>query len=142
MIRNKLSKYLFVAHLCSCLLYLWFAFQWFGGLLIWMSIYLFGIPMLLFLLPLLGLMMFALKSRLGICLSFIVSLTPLYYFLPALENFPFKVQITAAGHMSDTSLALSWAILLSAILFFGILTISFIYCLKNRMTIQSKSLIS
>ena len=82
------------------------------------------------LLPFLGLLMFMLKSKVRIVASFLISLTPLSYLIPALESFPFTVQTTAAGHTAPISVPLTVGILLSAFIFFLISMISFWYCLR------------
>lgn len=93
----KKFEWLSLAYLISLIVFLFMVYHWMGGLIIWFSIYFFGIPLIYVLLPFLGLLMFMLKSKVRIVASFLISLTPLSYLIPALESFPFTVQTTAAG---------------------------------------------
>lgn len=125
------SSILALMYLITCLLFLACVYCWIGNLLIWISIYLFGIPFLLFCLPLCGLFMFKAKGQIGILFSFLTSLTPAFYLIPALQNFPFLIQTDAAGHTVAISAVLSLVILLSAVLFLMISVISFLECIKS-----------
>ncbi len=127
---SKKLEWLSIAYLVSLVVFLFMVYHWMGGLIIWISIYFFGIPLMYILLPYLGLLMFMLRSKVRIVLSFLISLTPLYYLIPALQSFPFTVQTTAAGHIDSISVPLTIGILFSACLFFLISMISLWYCLK------------
>lgn len=126
----KKTKWLSLAYLVSLTVFLFMVYRWMGGLIIWISIYFFGIPLIYVLLPFLGLFMFLLRSKVRIVLSFLTSLTPLFYLIPALKSFPFTVQTTAAGQSVPISDPLMVGILLSAFVFFVISMISFWYCLR------------
>ena len=126
----KKFEWVSLAYLISLIVFLFMVYHWMGGLIIWFSIYFFGIPLIYVLLPFLGLLMFKLGSRVRIVLSFLISLTPLSYLISALQTFPFTVQTTAAGHTAPISVPLTVGILLSAFIFFLISMISFWYCLR------------
>ncbi len=126
----KKFEWLSLAYIISLIVFLFMVYHWMGGLIIWFSIYFVGIPLIYVLLPFLGLLMFMLKSKVRIVASFLISLTPLSYMIPALESFPFTVQTTAAGHTVPISVPLTVGILLSAFIFFLISMISFWYCLR------------
>lgn len=136
---DKILEILSTAYILSCLLMLTCVYHWVGNLLLWLSIYLFGLPLLLFILPVFGLYMFGRKGSIRIGIGFLFSLTPIVYLLPAASNFPFTVQTDAAGHKTTISVGLTLAILLSTFLFLVISTISFYYCQKSyRNKLRSK----
>lgn len=85
---NRLDRrleWLSLAYFISLIVFLFMVYHWMGGLIIWISIYFFGIPLLYVCLPFLGLLMFMRRSKVRIVLSFLTSLTPLYYLIPALQ---------------------------------------------------------
>lgn len=128
--QDLLLRILSSAYVISCLLFLTCVFLWVGGLLIWMSIYLFGLPLLFMITPFFGLGMFRLRGRVQILIYFLMSLTPLLYLLPALSTFPFTVQTDAAGHTAPISVCLTIAIIVSASFFLLTSVSSFLYCQK------------
>ncbi|NQN86334.1 hypothetical protein HO997_00140 [Streptococcus suis] len=130
---NQLEKrleWLSLAYLISLIGFLFMVYNWMGGFIIWISIYFLGLPLLYVCLPFLGLLMFMRRGKVRIVLSFLTSLTPLYYLIPALQSFPFTVQTTAAGHIDSISVPLTIGILLSASIFLLVSIISFWYCLR------------
>lgn len=79
---NQLEKrleWLSLAYLISLIGFLFMVYNWMGGLIIWISIYFLGLPLLYVCLPFLGLLMFMRRGKVRIVLSFLTSLTPLYY---------------------------------------------------------------
>ena len=128
--QNKFLNILAGLYLVTCFIFLRFVFNWMGGLVMWMSIYLFGLPLIFIGFPYVGLVMFGVKSMRRILFGFLASLTPLLYLLPAFTTFPLQVQTDAAGNMATISPALSMAIVISALLFFSMSTVSFYYCRK------------
>lgn len=127
---SKKLEWLSIVYLVSLVVFLFMVYHWMGGLIIWISIYFLGLPLLYVCLPFLGLLMFMRRGKVRIVLSFLTSLTPLYYLIPALQSFPFTVQTTAAGHINSISVPLTIGILLSASIFLLVSIISFWYCLR------------
>lgn len=126
--KDKRLIMLRIAYVSLLILLLSLVWAWMGSVILFLSIFSFGIPLIFIALPIAGLMMFNLKSNKAIFWGFICSLTPFVYLLPSAGYFPLERVSDSAGHVEQVSSGLSIAILLTSVAFFVVSTMSFFYC--------------
>lgn len=102
---------------------------WIGGTILFISLFTFGIPLFLMLLPALGGYMFKAKSWWSVLLSYLCSLTVLPALIAACQDFPLKRMVDEAPHYETLSATFSVIAVVTFSLFLIVATLSMIYCL-------------
>ncbi len=125
------SKLLAPLYIISCALELFCVWTWNGGMILFVSIFLFGLPLIFVLLPILGAYMFKAKRGWSILLSYLCSLTALPFLITACRSFPLRRMIDARPHYERLSITFSVATVVSLAFFLIIATVSMVYCLKT-----------
>lgn len=129
--RNLLAS----LYIITCILALLCFCFWIGGMILFISLFTFGIPLFLMLLPALGGYMFKAKRWWSVLMSYLCSLTALPVLVAACQDFPLKRMTDEAGHSETLSVTFSVIAVISFIVFLIVATLSMIYCLdtyKNR----------
>ena len=115
-----------------CLLYcLWI---WNGPIFLFLTVILFGFPLLIIAIPLLGLWIFT-KLKSQILIGYISSLLNSYYLYLVLKNFHLERITDTAGHKIALSTGLSVAIIIFDVILLSVATLGFY---KNYILVFKK----
>ena len=105
-----------------CLLYcLWL---WNGPIFLFLTVILFGLPLLIIALPLLGIWIFT-KLKSLILIGYVASLLNSYYLYLVLRNFHLERISDTAGHKIPLSPGLSVAIIIFDVILLSVATLGF-----------------
>ncbi|MBM7642321.1 hypothetical protein [Streptococcus loxodontisalivarius] len=108
--------------------------QWNWGTILFLSIFLFGLPYFLLLLPYFGLLMFTTKRLFSIILAFLTTLVPAFILLLMLDNFPLQRMVDERPSYETLSPIFSILAIASVVLFLLISVLSLIaaICYRRR----------
>lgn len=123
---HKLENILYI--MCKCLygVVLWAMLQWNGPLIISVTIFLFGLPLFIVLLPLIG-ARYLKSKKLGVVrIGYFFSLLPLIYIYLILTNMPLRQVWSEAGHTSPVPDWVAVAIIVSCVSFLIVATLLFV----------------
>lgn len=123
---NRYLSYLKWAFLVSYLLVVCAIWLWNGPTILFLSIFLLGLPLLGLLLPLAGVAMFTAKKEWSVILLYLITLpSPLFcLYLIFSSGFPLRKMITEAGHYEELPASMAWFLISSLLAFLLISTLS------------------
>lgn len=127
MTTDKKLSMLFSLSYFFCLIAL---YSWNGLIVILLSVFFFGLPLLIFGFPFLSFLLLS-HNKKSICFGYIASLTSIGYLFKALCNFPLKQITDEAVHETTLSMAHSIVIVLSIVMFLLSATLLFFYKIKK-----------
>ncbi len=123
-----LNTILMILYYVSYVLVLFAFLEWEGRMIAFITIVLFGIPLIAFFLPFVGGVMFSTKKWIILCLSYLSACPAVYFLQVALaDGLPLRGRTDFTGDTHALPLYITYHVIGSIILFLVVATISFLF---------------
>ncbi|HEM4129913.1 TPA: hypothetical protein U1W61_001645 [Streptococcus suis] len=125
---TKWNTFLMILYYISYVLVLLAFLEWEGRKIVFITLVLFGIPLIAFFLPFVGGVMFYTKKWIILCLSYLLASPAVYYLQVALaDGLPLRGWPDFTGDTHALPLYITYHVIGSIILFLVVATISFLF---------------